>query len=178
VLPIFLALAMQTSAFAYPCSSGSPLERLSFLAGDWKGEPKSGPVFEGFPGVLQSGDFRGQFEMKKWVLILRGGPSPDRNANLKPLLADMMIMYAGCGSEQGTGAVYIDGTHHTAQHCTFEVLYRPDRKPNGVVFVSKPEPNMPSFRLTYTEISPGRLSIELRAGVRTYISTAHHVGLE
>jgi hypothetical protein len=161
-----LTFVAETSAIGYPCSNASPLGTLSFLAGQWVGQPKGQPVFQGFPGVLQSGDFTGYFELDQWVLIL------------KSLTAhkDMMIVYAGCGSDRGIGALYIDGTAHTVQHCTWTVLYPPNRsKPNGVTFVSLREPNLPTFRLTYTEVAPGNISIELQAGASTYTSTARRL---
>jgi hypothetical protein len=101
------------SALAYPCSDGSPVGVLSFLAGDWVGQPKGQPIFQGFPGVLQSGDFTGHFELNKWVLILKSLAAHE----------DMMIVYAGCGSDRGIGALYIDSVSHTVQHCTWKVLW-------------------------------------------------------
>ena len=168
---VVLTLIAGTLAFGYPCA-GSPLGQLSFLVGHWVGEPQGQAVFQGFPGVLQSGDFTAMFDLDRWVLILRGGSGTDERP-LHVTLQDMMVVYSGCGTERGTRAIYVDGTHHTVHYCTFDVLYSPNRsKPNGVTFVSVPEPNIPTFRLTYTEITQAQIGIELKMGQRTYKSTA------
>jgi hypothetical protein len=136
------------------------------------GEPNRPPVVPGIPGVLQSGDFTATFELERWVLILRGGSGKD--ANPVHVTEDMMIVYAACGSKRGTGALYIDGTNHTVRDCTFDILFPPNRsKANGVTFVSVLEP---TFRLTYTEIAPGQISVELKAGQRIYKSIARRTG--
>jgi hypothetical protein len=171
---VFILIA-QTVAFGYPCSVGSPLGQLSFLVGHWMGEPKRPPVVQGIPGVLQGGDFTATFELERWVLILRGGSGKD----VKPVhvTEDMMIVYAACGSERGTGALYIDGTRHAVRDCTFDILFPPNRnKANGVTFVCVPEPNSPTFRLTYNEIAPGQISVELNVGQRIHKSIARRTG--
>ena len=99
-MALTFAAVTQMSALGYPCSDSSPLGTLSFLVGEWVGQPKGKPFFRGFPGVLQSGDVTVHFELNEWVLILKSRTTHE----------DMMIAYAGCGSAQGIGALYIDST--------------------------------------------------------------------
>jgi hypothetical protein len=167
----------QVPVFSYPCSPDSPLGQLSFLVGEWAGHPQNTPITGlGMPGVLQSGDFTARYDLRSWVLTIRSRDVRSTSSvqrTGKGLVEDMMIVYSGCGSEHGTGAIYISTPMNTVQHCTFEVLYAPNRsKANGVTFVSLPEPNLMSFRLTYREIKSGTLGVELRVGSTTYISTA------
>lgn len=172
VYSLIIASLVQIPIFSYPCSAGSRLGQLSFLVGEWAGQPQNKPIF-GFdmPGVLQSGDFAAHYDLQGWVLTLRSRDV--RRTAAKGLVEDMLVAYSGCGSEHANGAIYVNGIQHTVQHCTFEVLYPPNRrKPNGVTFVSVLEPEMASFRLTYRETTPGTIRIELQVGPNMYVSIA------
>jgi hypothetical protein len=160
IAALILTAVTQMSALGYPCQDASPLGRLSFLLGEWVGQPKGKPDYRGFPGVKRSGDVTAHFELNKWVLILKS----------RTTYEDMMIAYAGCGSAQAIGALYIDGTAHTVQHFTWKVR----SKPNGVTFEALEalgQGGLP-VRLTYAEVADGNISIEFESGGLTYTSTA------
>jgi hypothetical protein len=140
---------------------------LSFLAGEWKAESQStaGPQ----PSVL-GGDFTAQFDLHAWVLTLKGSRRPDASE-------DIMFVYSGCGSEHANGAVYVDGAGHTVQHCTFEILFPPNRsRPNGVTFNCPSLVGYGPLSFTYRELRPGTIRIDLAGPPKTYSAIAHRIG--
>jgi len=170
---VVVAFLSQSPVLSYPCAVNSPLTQLSFLAGEWVGDPENNRPFPRL-GVLGSGDFSAHYDLHQWVLILRSRQESGAAANERAGQGaeDMMLVYSGCGTDHSEGAVYVGDSR--VYHFTFEVLYAPDRsRPIGVTFVSGSDGNLGPLRLTYKEIAKDKIAIEVQSGgAPAHISTA------
>ncbi len=119
----------------------SPLDAVSFLLGDWRGEGS------GQPGS-GSGVTSFKPELGGRVLVRRSRSGYPAAAG-KPAVVhdDLMVIYPRPGGG-GLEAVYFDNEGHVIEY-TAEVF--PDGR--RVVFVSEAEPATPTFRLTYARVA-------------------------
>ena len=152
-LPIALLAAVfvsvSSAASAQP-NQASLSDVWKAMQGKWVGE-----------GTSEMGQGAGYFSFepdllgKVWVRRNHAEyPSPNNSAP-PAIHEDLMVVYVDTASRQSR-AFYVDTEGHVIQYV---VTATDDQK--SLTFIAEPQPDQPRYRLTYTRLAPGRMSVVL-----------------
>ncbi len=121
--------------------------KFSYLIGNWKGGGSGTPGQGG-------GEFTFKLDLDKKILV-RTSHSEYPAVNDKPKIVheDLMIVYLNFSGEP-TKAIYFDNEGHVIN---YSVTY-PDN--SNIVFTSEKIPNVPIFRLTYSQIDSKTVNVK------------------
>jgi hypothetical protein len=146
---IFLSAALVPLAPGPARAEGptSPWSAWSFLLGEWEGKGQGGPG-------QGSGSFAFALDLHDTVVVRRNH-SEYPAADKRPAVVhdDLMVCYHEADGKK-VRAEYWDSEGHA-------IHYGAELSADGktLVFVSDPQPQAPSFRLTYTKRDDGSLGI-------------------
>jgi hypothetical protein len=120
--------------------------KWSWLVGDWKGEGNGQPGQGG-------GVFTFKTDLDSKILIRKAHSEYPATGN-KPAVVhdDLMIVYPDF-SGAPSKAIYFDNEGHTIN---YSITYRD----KSIVLVSDKIPNIPVFRLTYTQLSDKSVNVK------------------
>lgn len=139
---LFLILFSITSVSA---QSNQKWQQWQWLLGEWKGEGK------GQPGKGDGG-FSFESELNANILIRKSYTAFPATANKPAFRHDDIMTIYNDAEGQPLKAIYFDNEGHTIHYTATAV----DKK---IVFISEKTPNMPVFRLTYTQIDDKTVNI-------------------
>ncbi len=144
---IFLATIGLIAGFTAPARGDDDRwADFRFLIGSW--------VNEG-PPAMGSGSFSLEPDLQDKVLVRHNRAYVPTASGGSPVKhEDLMVIYTNPG-EKEFRASYFDSEGHVIQ---YSISSLPGNK--GLVFVSKPDPRGPRFRLTYTKIDGDKVGIE------------------
>jgi hypothetical protein len=143
----FAAVFAAPSALSQKISAGN-FDGLKFLEGDWVGDG-SGEPGQGTGGFSFHLDLQGKILVRKSYAEYPA--TKDKPAYRHD---DLMVFYYDDASA-GMRADYFDNEGHTIH---YRVQVAADGK--SCSMVSDPIPNTPTYRLSYSEVEPGRVKLK------------------
>jgi hypothetical protein len=146
---LFLTLSgcLLPNALNAQSSNNTDWAKWQFLIGDWEGQGTGQPG-EGTGGFSLQPDLDGKVLIRK-----NHAEYPAANDRLAFSHRDIMIVAPG-ETENTAKAVYYDNQGHIID---YTVSF--GENPKAIIFISSEKTNAPRFRLTYTEISAGKIGI-------------------
>lgn len=135
---LFLLLSFLVFSSTNFAQQTSPWSNWSWLIGEWKGEGSGQPGQGG-------GTFSFQPDLDGKILIRKSHSEYPASGNRPATIHDDLMIVSLNYSGQPTKAIYFDNEGHTIN---YSITYARD----SVVLQSEKIPNMPVFRLTYSQL--------------------------